>query len=79
MKNPHRRVVLKMSHSTAVELLLQLEFSYRFIRAFYGEDSSYMCDNRALYSAVHSSVEHIDDKQIVVLVDDFVPHREPAD
>ena len=79
MKNPHRRVVLKMSHSTAGELLLQLDLSCKFIRAFYGEEHSLMRINRALYSAVHSSVEHIDDEQIVVLVDDFVPHREPAD
>lgn len=55
--------------------MLQLDFSCKFIRAFYGEEHSLMRINRALYSAFHSSVEHIDDKQIVVLVDDFVPHR----
>ena len=59
--------------------MLQLDLSCKFIRAFYGEEHSLMRINRALYSAVYSSVEHIDDKQIVVLVDDFVPHREPAD
>lgn len=48
MKNPHRRVVLEMSHSTAGELLLQLDLSCKFIRAFYGEEHSLMRINRAL-------------------------------
>ena len=78
MKNPHRRVALKMSYSTAGELLLQLNLSQKFICAFYGEDSSLMLKNRALYSAVKSSVEHIDDKQIVVFVDDFMPAFVPG-
>lgn len=74
MKNPHRRVVLKMSHSTSADLLLQLELSRKFIYAFYGENSSLMLKNRALYSAVNSSVtDSYTDKQIVVFVDDFMP------
>lgn len=37
MKNPHRRVAFKISHSAADCLLLQLSLAYDHIKLLYGD------------------------------------------
>ena len=39
MKNPHRRVAFKISHSAADCLLLQLSLAYDHIKLLYGDSS----------------------------------------
>lgn len=76
IKNPKRAIVLKMSFVTAGNILLQLGFAEKFIRVFYGIDSCYYAENRALYDTVSSITrDYSGDKQVVV--DVRLPNRNP--
>lgn len=66
MKNPHRRVALKMSHSAANCLLLQLSLAYDHIKLLYGDSSSLAIENRVFYSSIQSASHHNNDNQVVV-------------
>ena len=66
MKNPHRRVALKMSHFTADCLLLQLSLAYDHIKLLYGDSSSLAIENRVFYSLIQSASHHNNDNQVVV-------------
>ncbi|MDD6221118.1 MAG: hypothetical protein PUB85_09085 [Clostridia bacterium] len=66
LKNPHRRVVLKMCHFTADALLLQLPLAYDYILLLHGFSSSYAIENRAFYSSIHSASHYVNDNQVVI-------------
>lgn len=66
MKNPYRRVALKMSHFTADCLLLQLSLAYDHIKLLYGDSSSLAIENRVFYSSIQSASHYNNDNQVVV-------------
>lgn len=66
MKNPHRRVALKMSHFAADCLLLQLSLAYDHIKLLYGDSSRLAIENRAFYSSIHSASHYVNDNQVVI-------------